>query len=218
MHVVLLVDLVCHPTRVVVAKQTPNVALDTSIIMDNQTPEEFLDSVEGEISFFRSVMRARPVGIHKHFHVLAIRNAIHNDTGRIIPVEAIWAKLRTCYDLEALETAVRHIGPLPRDTDRRDPTGNRRLRQRKSLPPDDTLPIPLGEPLPPPLFPRRVRAAGGRDVRGARRGAPRARDGVHPLVDARALPTPSEQDAQVESAEAEQEQGGYGGARWRGQR
>ncbi|KIJ62651.1 hypothetical protein HYDPIDRAFT_114311 [Hydnomerulius pinastri MD-312] len=71
--------------------------------MDHQSPEEFLDSVEGEISFFRSVMRARPVGLHKHFHVLAIRNAIHGDTGRVVPVENIWAKLRTCYDLEALE-------------------------------------------------------------------------------------------------------------------
>ncbi|KAH0832120.1 hypothetical protein J3R83DRAFT_13029 [Lanmaoa asiatica] len=75
------------------------------IAMDNQTPDEFLDSVEGEISFFRSVMRARPVGAHKHFHVLAIRNAIHNDTGRVIPVESIWAKLKNCYDLEALENA-----------------------------------------------------------------------------------------------------------------
>lgn len=75
--------------------------------MDNQTPDEFLDSVEGEISFFRSMMRARPVGIHRHFHVLAIRNAIHNDTGRVIPIESIWAKLRTYYDLEALESAVR---------------------------------------------------------------------------------------------------------------
>ena len=87
--------------------------------MDNQTPDEFLDSVEGEISFFRSMMRARPVGIHKHFHVLAIRNAIHNDTGRVIPVDSIWAKLRTCYDLEALESAVRYPSSRPMGTDRR---------------------------------------------------------------------------------------------------
>ena len=101
------------------AKQTPNVALETLIAMDNQTPNEFLDSVEGEISFFRSMMRARPVGIHKHFHVLAIRNAIHNDTGRVIPVDSIWAKLRTCYDLEALESAVRYPSSRPMGTDRR---------------------------------------------------------------------------------------------------
>lgn len=79
--------------------------------MDNQTPDEFLDSVEGEISFFRSMMRARPVGTHKHFHVLTIRNAIHNDTGRVIPIECIWAKLRSCYDLETLESAVRTRPP-----------------------------------------------------------------------------------------------------------
>jgi hypothetical protein len=71
-----------------------------------ESPDEFLETVEGEITFFRSVMKARPVGLHKHFHVLAIRNAIHNDTGRVIPVDSIWEKLRTCYDLDALETVV----------------------------------------------------------------------------------------------------------------
>lgn len=71
-----------------------------------ESPDEFLDTVEGEVTFFRSLMKARPVGLHKHFHVLAIRNAIHNDTGRVVPVDSIWAKLRTFYDLDALETAV----------------------------------------------------------------------------------------------------------------
>ncbi|KAH7915425.1 hypothetical protein BJ138DRAFT_1077300 [Hygrophoropsis aurantiaca] len=66
----------------------------------------FLDSVEGEISFFRSVMRARPVGLHRHFHILAIRNAIHKDTGRMLSIDLLWAKLRTCYDLDALEGVV----------------------------------------------------------------------------------------------------------------
>ena len=36
----------------------------------------WLDSVEGEIAFFRALTRARPVGIHKHFHVLTMSNAI----------------------------------------------------------------------------------------------------------------------------------------------
>ncbi|KAI0917234.1 hypothetical protein AcV7_009719 [Taiwanofungus camphoratus] len=64
----------------------------------------FLDSVEGEISLFRSVMRARPVGIHRHFHVLTIRNAIYQDTGRLVSIDDIWAKLRCCYDLDNLES------------------------------------------------------------------------------------------------------------------
>ncbi|KAF5360439.1 hypothetical protein D9756_004700 [Leucocoprinus leucothites] len=64
---------------------------------------EFLATVEGEISFFRSIMRARPVGLHRHFHVLAIQNAIYKDTGRLLHVESIWHKLQSCYDLDALD-------------------------------------------------------------------------------------------------------------------
>jgi hypothetical protein len=75
-----------------------------------ESPDEFLDTVEGEITFFRSVMKARPVGLHKYFHVLAIRNAIHNDTGHVVPVDSIWAKVKECYDLDALETAVSCVG------------------------------------------------------------------------------------------------------------
>ncbi|KAA1469870.1 hypothetical protein DENSPDRAFT_835543 [Dentipellis sp. KUC8613] len=63
----------------------------------------FLDTVEGEISFFRSLMRARPVGLHRHFHVLSMRNAIHQDTGQYVAIDDIWAKLRSCYDMDTLE-------------------------------------------------------------------------------------------------------------------
>ncbi|KAN0087642.1 Chromatin modification-related protein EAF7 domain containing protein [Tylopilus felleus] len=115
--------------------------------MDNQTPDEFLDSVEGEISFFRSMMRARPVGIHRHFHVLAIRNAIHNDTGRVIPIESIWAKLRTYYDLEALESAETdgfdNSGPYPQAIRSPSPSENLSrhpfFRDEFSLPADETF-------------------------------------------------------------------------------
>lgn len=69
--------------------------------------EAFLDSVEGEISFFRSIMRVRPVGKHRHFHVLLVRNAILRDTGRSVHIESIWEKLRKCYNLDALEAIVR---------------------------------------------------------------------------------------------------------------
>ncbi|EAU86071.1 hypothetical protein CC1G_07150 [Coprinopsis cinerea okayama7 len=67
--------------------------------------DEFLDSVEGEITFFRSIMRARPVGIHRYFHILAIRNAILQDTGRSVTIESLWKKLRAYYNLDALEVA-----------------------------------------------------------------------------------------------------------------
>ncbi|KAH9480421.1 MRG/MORF4L-binding protein [Psilocybe cubensis] len=76
-----------------------------TVAMPGERADEhaFLSSVEGEISFFRSIMRARPVGIHRYFHVLAIRNAILKETGRSVHVETIWEKLRECYDLDALD-------------------------------------------------------------------------------------------------------------------
>ena len=76
--------------------------------MEYEEDEEphFLDTVEGEISFFRSLMRTRPVGIHRHFHVLAMRNSIHRDTGHWIAADDIWEKLRSCYDLDILESIV----------------------------------------------------------------------------------------------------------------
>ena len=67
---------------------------------------DFLATVEGEISFFRSIMRARPVGLHCHFHILAIQSAIQKDTGRLLHVESIWQKLQSCYDLDALDAIV----------------------------------------------------------------------------------------------------------------
>jgi MRG-binding protein len=68
----------------------------------------FTNTIEGEISFYRSVMRARPVGIHSHFHVLTIRNAILKDTGHTVTTDEIWEKLRSLYDLDALEGLVSH--------------------------------------------------------------------------------------------------------------
>ena len=71
----------------------------------------FLDTVEGEIAFFRSIMRARPIGLHRHFHVLSIRTVIHQDTGRYVTIDDIWEKLRGCYNIEALENLVRFRTP-----------------------------------------------------------------------------------------------------------
>ncbi|KAJ3498942.1 hypothetical protein NLJ89_g10155 [Agrocybe chaxingu] len=79
----------------------------TASIPDDRADEHaFLDSVEGEISFFRSIMRARPVGMHRYFHILTIRNAILKDTGHTVHVETLWEKLRKCYDLDALDAIV----------------------------------------------------------------------------------------------------------------
>ncbi|THH28273.1 hypothetical protein EUX98_g5917 [Antrodiella citrinella] len=79
-------------------------AAESMDIDETSNPDSpFLDTVEGEISFFRSVMRTRPVGMHRHFHVLAIRNAIHRDTGVWVSADDIWSKLKVYYELEVLE-------------------------------------------------------------------------------------------------------------------
>lgn len=83
-------------------------ATGSHFAMSSECSEEmpFIDTVEGEISFYRSMMRARPIGIHAQFHVLAIRNAILKDTGQTVSTDDIWAKLKSMYDLDALEGLV----------------------------------------------------------------------------------------------------------------
>ena len=88
--------------------------------MDVDEPQErWLDTVEGEIAFFRSVMRARPVGMHRQFHVLAIRNYIYRATDRWVAPEELWRKLKECYDLDMLEALVRlspvHMNEHPQE-------------------------------------------------------------------------------------------------------
>ena len=74
---------------------------------DNTADASFLGSVEGEIAFFKSITRARPVGIHRYFHVLAMQSLISKETGRLVRIEDIWTKLESCYNLEQLEAIVR---------------------------------------------------------------------------------------------------------------
>ncbi|KAJ7175909.1 chromatin modification-related protein EAF7-domain-containing protein [Mycena filopes] len=72
-------------------------------VHDTAESLEFLGTVEGEIAFFRAIMRARPVGIHRHFHILNIRNGIQKDTSHAVTVQAVWDKLRDLYDMDTLE-------------------------------------------------------------------------------------------------------------------
>lgn len=66
----------------------------------------FLDTVNGEIAFFRAITHARPVGINRHFHLLAVQQHIKNDAGQLVPIEQLWAKLESLYSLDALENMV----------------------------------------------------------------------------------------------------------------
>ncbi|GJJ15626.1 hypothetical protein Clacol_009904 [Clathrus columnatus] len=62
-----------------------------------------LETVPGEISFFKSITRHRPVGIHRYFHILSMQQVIKRETGIFVPVDNIWEKLEACYNLDALE-------------------------------------------------------------------------------------------------------------------
>ncbi len=59
-------------------------------------------------------MRARPIGLHRHFHVLSIWTAIHQDTGRYVSIDDIWEKLQSCYNIDALESLVRFFTKFQR--------------------------------------------------------------------------------------------------------
>lgn len=71
-----------------------------------QASVPFLDTVNGEIAFFRAITHARPVGINRHFHLLTVQQHIKTGTGQHISVEQLWGKLDSLYNLEILESMV----------------------------------------------------------------------------------------------------------------
>ncbi|KDQ62314.1 hypothetical protein JAAARDRAFT_30211 [Jaapia argillacea MUCL 33604] len=172
--------------------------------MTIQTNESFLDTVEGEVSFFHSLMKSRPVGIHRYFHVITMRNAIFHETNRWVDPDDIWAKLRSCYDLDALEGLVRSIetegydsptsnqsaGPLRSPSPSENLSGHPFFRQEFILPQDDSfdamiaarrmragsLPAssPAQSPAPVVVSSRRTSGAG---ISGKGRGKKRTRSG-----------------------------------------
>lgn len=80
---------------------TTTTTMDTS---DNDEP--FLDTVEGEVHLFHAIARARPIGINAHFHLLHIWLAIQKETQQHITIDDLWTKLRSLYDIDALNAIV----------------------------------------------------------------------------------------------------------------
>ena len=70
--------------------------------------QHVLDSVDGECHFFRSLMRARPVGVNRFFHIITMQAAIEKGVKQHVPIDDIWRKLESCYNLEQLEHLVRN--------------------------------------------------------------------------------------------------------------
>lgn len=71
--------------------------------LDPDPSPRFLDSVEGEIALFRAIAQARPVGMHKHFHIITLMQSIKQETGRSLTADMIWEKLADLYNLEQLD-------------------------------------------------------------------------------------------------------------------
>ncbi|CAL4085092.1 unnamed protein product, partial [Meganyctiphanes norvegica] len=68
---------------------------------------------ENEIQLFYAMMGHKPVGINKHFQMMMIHEKLSSSLGVELPSSAIWKKLETLYDLNALDDS--NILPFPND-------------------------------------------------------------------------------------------------------
>ncbi|KAJ7600623.1 hypothetical protein C8J56DRAFT_910858 [Mycena floridula] len=81
------------------------------------TAEALLESVEGEICFFKRSMATRPIGINNHFHLLSMWNTIKAQSGSALFPDHLWNKLESLYDMDALES-------IDHDADSYEPNSN----------------------------------------------------------------------------------------------
>lgn len=72
----------------------------------------FLDTLVGESAFFRAICDARPVGIHREFHMMAVASKIKQTTGQYVTIDDLWDKFRRCYDVKILEGYVSSVTTL----------------------------------------------------------------------------------------------------------
>lgn len=89
-----------------------------------------VSEVELDIAFFRSLASIRPIGIHKHFRMIALQKSVLDMTGVTIPFEELWERMEDLYDLDELDDmfdesipfpSPRSLSPLLRTTPHRPP-------------------------------------------------------------------------------------------------
>ncbi|TIC01544.1 hypothetical protein E3Q18_00603 [Wallemia mellicola] len=59
---------------------------------------------EFEIALFRAVIKARPVGLNRHFHFLSVQQSMTTELGHEVELADIKRKLASLYDLDGLDS------------------------------------------------------------------------------------------------------------------
>ncbi|MCJ1365796.1 hypothetical protein MMC16_004921 [Acarospora aff. strigata] len=92
---------------------TPDVAPKENTITTNLLDDPWTD--EQETSLFKGMIRWKPVGMHKHFRMVALSQHLRNN-GYTSPADdhtripGVWEKLRSLYNLESLDERENSLG------------------------------------------------------------------------------------------------------------
>ncbi|KAF2837278.1 CT20-domain-containing protein [Patellaria atrata CBS 101060] len=127
-----------QPKTPISAVATPTVEKSAEQIQEQEELQNDPWTDEQETALFKSLIRWKPTGIHKHFHMIAISQNLRShghsyppnpspalaDAYEHMRISSIWHKLRQLYDLDALderETSNFFLSQLePIDTDEED--------------------------------------------------------------------------------------------------
>ena len=70
---------------------------------DTLTAPSYPWTTSSELALFQSLVIHKPAGINKHFSMALVSEKLSSQLGQDITSEAIWAKLRTMFDLAAVD-------------------------------------------------------------------------------------------------------------------
>jgi hypothetical protein len=70
---------------------------------DNLSPQNFKWTNSSELALFEALIIHKPAGINKHFSMALVAEKLATQLGKDITSEVIWSKLRTMFDLAAVD-------------------------------------------------------------------------------------------------------------------
>ena len=79
---------------------------------DTLTAPSYPWTTSSEMALFQALVVHKPAGINKHFSMALVSEKLSSQLGQDITSEAIWAKLRTMFDLAAVDDREEAI-PFP---------------------------------------------------------------------------------------------------------